>query len=87
MEHAMTSEDRWYANRIPDDFVASSGDAISRISKIVTENWWHHGANALSQLVEPLLPILEPLASTDGEVSDHHRNQCQAVVERWLAQQ
>jgi len=84
MENVLTSEDRWYANRIPDDFVAASGDAISRISRIVTENWWQHGADSLAQLVEPLLPILEPLANTGVEVSDRHREQCRSIVERWL---
>jgi hypothetical protein len=87
MAEAMTSEDRWYANRLPDDFVATPGDALSRLSKIVQENWWQHGANALAQLIEPLLPILEPLTRTDGEVTDGQREQCQVVVERWLAEQ
>jgi hypothetical protein len=85
MENVMTSEDQWYADRIPDDFVAASGDTISRISRIVTENWWQHGADSLAQLVEPLLPILEPLASTGGEVSESHREQCRSIVERWLS--
>lgn len=80
----MTSEDQWYAQRIPDDFVAGSGDSLSRISRIVTENWWKHGADSLARLVEPLLLILEPLADENGEISDQHRRQCQSVVEEWL---
>ena len=80
----MTSEDHWYAYRIPDDFVAASGDSISRISRIVTENWWQHGADSLAQLVEPLISILEPLKKQDAEITNEQREQCALAVERWL---
>ena len=85
MEHVMTSEDQWYASRLPDDFVAASGDVVSRVARIVTENWWQHGADSLAQLVEPLLPILEPLAGDQCEITERDRQRCRSVVERWLA--
>ncbi len=87
MEELMTSEDHWYAHRIPDDFVAASGDSISRISRIVTENWWQHGADALAQLVEPLADILEPLASEDAVITNKQREQCTTAVQQWLTSQ
>ena len=87
MEELMTSEDHWYAHRIPDDFVAASGDSISRISRIVTENWWQHGADSLAQLVEPLVGILEPLTSEDAEITNEQREQCTTAVQQWLTSQ
>ena len=85
MEDVMTAEDRWNAQRIPDEYLAGSGDSISRISRIVTVNWWQHGAASLSQLVEPLLGILEPLEDSGREISNEDRDQCRLVVAKWLA--
>ena len=85
MADTMTSEDRWYAKRLPDDFVARSGDTFSRISQIVTENWWEHDGLALTQLIKALTPVLEPLAEK-AEALDEHRDQCVEVVERWFAE-
>jgi hypothetical protein len=84
--NTMAIEDRWYAKRLPDDFVARPGDALTRISRIVRENWWQHECEALNQLIELLLPILEPLRNNDGEISDELRGQCVDVVCRWFAE-
>ena len=54
----MTFEDQWHARHIPDGFVRRSGNPVSRISKIVTENWWSHDARDLARLVDLLLPVI-----------------------------
>ncbi len=82
----MKAEDRWFAKRLPDDFVARSGDTFSRISQIVRENWWEHDGIALTRLIEALTPVLEPLAETTAEVLDEHRDRCIEVVEQWFAE-
>ncbi|UCG87631.1 MAG: hypothetical protein JSW71_03525 [Gemmatimonadota bacterium] len=70
MAYVLSMEDRWYAKRLPDDFVAGSGDAFSRIMKIVNENWWGYEGIALTRLVEALLPVLEPLENGDERALD-----------------
>lgn len=80
----MTDDDRWYARRLPDDYIARGGDAFSRVSAIVAENWWQHQGRALTELVELLLPILEPLQSPD-DVADDVRSRCEEVVSSWFA--
>jgi len=82
----MTTEDSWYARRVPDDFVTRSGDVFSRLSKIVTENWWQYSGADLSRLMELLLPVLEPLVGPHAEVSDELREQCVDLVDQWLAE-
>jgi hypothetical protein len=82
----MTTEDEWYARRLPDDFVARSGDALLRLSKIVKENWWGYNGVDLARLMELLLPVLQPLTGADGEVSDDVRDRCVGLVGEWLAE-
>jgi len=85
--YVISVEDTWYAKRLPDDFVERSGDAFSRITEIVNENWWQHEGVALTRLVEALLPVLEPLENGAERVLDKYRGKCVDVVERWLAGQ
>ncbi len=80
----MTKEDHWYARRLPDDFVARSGDAMLRLSTIVVENWWGYDDADLTQLVRLLLPLLQPLADSEVTVSDELRDKCVALVDGWL---
>ena len=87
MQNALAPEDRWYAKRLPDDFVTRSGDALSRIKEIVNENWWDYDSASLTHLVEVLLPVLEPLETGGERVLDEHRQKCIKVVEEWLAGQ
>ena len=82
----MTTEDHWYARRLPDDFAGRSGDAFSRLSRIVTENWWDYDGTDLARLMELLLPALQPLMDADTEVSDELRDQCVDLVDQWLAE-
>lgn len=85
MQTTMKAEDHWYARRLPDDFLARSGDTVSRLSKIVTENWWGHDGAELTLLVRLLLPVLEPLKGGDTGISDELREQCVELVDQWLA--
>ena len=82
----MTAEDKSYAKRLPDAFVARSGDAFARISQIVTEHWWEHDGIALAHLIEALMPILEPLAPPGTVVHYEQRDRCVEVVENWFAE-
>jgi hypothetical protein len=85
-EQMMRTYDRWCARRLPDDFVARPGDPVSRISKIVAENWWEYEGADLARLTELLLPILQPLTHLDGKPPDELRDQCVEMVEQWLAE-
>jgi hypothetical protein len=79
-------DDRWCARRLPDDFIARTGDSLSRTSSIVKENWWEYDDVELTRLTELLLPILQPLTAPEGEVLDELRARCVEVVELWLAE-
>ena len=81
----MTFEDQWHARHIPDGFVRRSGNPVSRISKIVTENWWSHDARDLARLVDLLLPVLEPISEPGAAaVTEDVLEKCVAVVDHWL---
>lgn len=80
----MTDDDRWYARRLPDDFVSRNGDSYSRVSKIAAENWWEYQGRALTELIELLLPILERVRSR-SDVTDEVRAECETTVATWLA--
>jgi hypothetical protein len=81
----MATYDRWCARRLPDDYIARTGGPLSRISKIVTENWWECDRVDLARLAGLLLPILQPLTGADGKVTDELRDRCVEVVDQWLA--
>ncbi len=82
----MTDDDRWLARRLPDDFVNRGGDSYSRVSKIVTENWWEYRGRALTELIELLLPVLDRIRSRDA-VTEAVRSECESAVAAWLASQ
>jgi len=82
----MSETDRWYARRLPDDFVARCGDAYQRMLGIVTENWWAYDKTALIELVESLAPIVRELTTAD-EITEKHRNRCEVIVAGWMARQ
>jgi hypothetical protein len=82
----MQDDDKWYARRLPDDFIVRSGEAPSRLTEVVKENWWGHNSEARSKLVQALVPILNDLLQPDSAVTDEHRDLCEGVVYTWLAQ-
>jgi hypothetical protein len=84
MEATMTSDDYWFAMRLPDDFAARPGNAFSRLWKVVTENWSDYEGLELTRLMELLFPVLEPLTETDAVISDELRGRCVDLVDRWL---
>jgi hypothetical protein len=86
IEETMTTDDRWCARRLPDDFIARTGDPMSRISTLVRENWWEYDGVDRARLTEMLLPILQPLTDAEGEVPDEFRDRCVEVVDQWLAE-
>jgi hypothetical protein len=79
-------EDRWYARRLPDDFVSRSGDGAARLHDVVRENWWGHDGNQRARLVRALLPILSDLLHPGARVTDEHRDLCEGIVDAWLVQ-
>jgi hypothetical protein len=82
-----SSDYRWYARRIPDDFLARSGEERARLAQIVRENWWAYDEDEQSRLIESLLPLLLELAQPGACVTDQHRDGCERTVAQWLAAQ
>ncbi|UCG87689.1 MAG: hypothetical protein JSW71_03835 [Gemmatimonadota bacterium] len=84
----MSDHDLQLARRLPDDFVAGSGgSAAHRLIEIVGENWVRYQIKARTELVEALLPILEPLLKPGARVSDRDRGVCEAIVAKWIGRQ
>ena len=81
----MQDDDKWYARRLPDDFITRSGEAPSRISEVVKENWWDQNAESRTKLVQALVPILKDLLQPDAKVTDQHRDLCEGIVYAWFA--
>ena len=55
--------------KLPDDFVeAGGGSAAHRLVELVGENWVEYEIKARAELVEALLPILEPLLKSRAVV-------------------
>ena len=79
-------DDRWYARRLPDDFITRDGAATTRLNEVVKENWWGHDDTDRAQLVEALLPILSDLLEPGTSVTDEHRDLCEGIVDAWLTQ-
>jgi len=79
----MTDDDRWYARRLPVDFAARIGDSYTRVTRIVTENWWQHESRALTELIELLLPILERVKS-NKDITEELRSECERTVATWM---
>ena len=86
IDNMIGQDDRWYARRLPDDFVVRQGDGVARIEEVVKENWWGHGDDDRALLVEALLPILNELLTPGGEITEEHRDLCEGVVDAWLTQ-
>ncbi|KPJ92543.1 MAG: hypothetical protein AMS18_07195 [Gemmatimonas sp. SG8_17] len=80
----MTDDDRWYARRLPIDFLSRIGDSYTRVAAIVAENWWQHEGRALTELIELLLPILERVKS-NGDITEELRSECERTVSTWIA--
>jgi hypothetical protein len=83
-----TDRDLELARRVPDGVVAAgSGDAAQRLIEIVGENWMRFPMTARAELVEALLPVLEPLVRQAAEVTDRERGICEAIVAKWMERQ
>lgn len=80
----MTDDDRWYARRLPVDFVTRIGDSYTRVAAIVAENWWQYEGRALTELIELLLPILERVKS-QIDITEDIRGECERTVAAWIA--
>jgi hypothetical protein len=79
-------DDRWYARRLPDDFIDRQGEGTSRINEVVKENWWGHTEEDRALLVKALWPILVELLTPGAKVTEEHRDLCEGVVDAWLTQ-
>ncbi len=83
-DNMIGQDDRWYARRLPDDFIARTGEGARRLHDVVKENWWGHDHDDRTQLVEALLPILSDLLQSGACVTDEHRDLCEGIVDAWL---
>ena len=68
------------ARQLPDYFVAGSGSAALRLIEIVRENWARYEIKARAELVDTLLPILEPLLEAGARVTEEKRLLCKVIV-------
>lgn len=84
----VSDRDREAARRLPDGFVKFRfAEARVRISELVSQYWMSYEAGAREQLVEELMPLLEPLVKAGAVVSDQERDACEYVVAIWVARQ
>ncbi len=84
----ISDRDLELARQLPDDFVgAGGGSAAHRLIELVGENWVRYRISARAELVEALLPILEPLLASRAKVTDRERGVCAAIVAKWLERQ
>jgi len=76
------------AHRLPDDFVeGGGGSAVQSLIELVGENWDRFAIGTRAELVEALLPILDPLLESGAEVTDRERGVCEAIVAKWMQRQ
>ena len=76
------------ARQLPDDFVvAGHGSAAYRLIEIVRENWAKHEIKARLELVDALLPVLEPLLEVGARVTEEKRLLCKVIVAKWMERQ
>jgi hypothetical protein len=84
----ISDRDLQLARRLPDDIIqAGGGSAAHRLVELVGENWGQYEMRARAELVEALLPIVEPLLEPGAKATDRERGVCQAVVLKWLERQ
>jgi hypothetical protein len=81
----MTHQDRWFARRLPDEFLARPGDPVDRIRPIVARTWWEHDEQHQAALVKVLASGLHDLLRPGTTVTDRHRSYAEHVVASWLA--
>lgn len=79
----MTDDDRWYARRLPVDFLTRIGDSYTRVAAIVAENWWQYEGRALTELIEVLLPVLDRVKS-NTDITEELRCECERTVATWI---
>ena len=84
----VSDRDLQLARQRPDDFVeAGGGSAAHGLIELVGENWVRYQMKARAELVEALLPILEPLLESGAKVTDREQGVCAAIVAKWMERQ
>lgn len=69
---------------LPDDFLASSGDPLDRLARVIRRKWANAPRPVRAGLAEGLAPILEPL-TRGAQLTEAVRDACAEVVATWLA--
>jgi hypothetical protein len=72
------------ARGLPDEFAQAGGDALDRITSLVSRHWMNSDSISRTRLAAALLPILEGLLQPGTAVTDAHRNQCEEKVIAWV---
>ena len=81
----ITARDRSRARRLPEEFLASSGSAMDRLSKVIRHAWPRHPLPIRAAMAEMLLPLLAPLLTSDGmAVTQQVRNDCEEAAVQGL---
>jgi len=75
----------WLTRRLPDDFLARSGDAAERIWGIVGKHWPRYEMSSQAELVRALTPVLRDLLNSGQMVTEEHRKRCEMEIVSWLS--
>jgi hypothetical protein len=84
----ISDRDLQLARRLPDDIIQAGGGSVAhRLVELVGQHWGQHEMRARAELVEALLPIVEPLLEAGARVTNRERGVCEAIVLKWLERQ
>jgi len=84
----VSDHDLELARQLPDNFVVTGGgSAAYRHIELVGENWVRYQIKPRAELVEALLPIVEPLLEPGVEITSRDRGVCEMIVAVWMARQ
>lgn len=81
----VTDRDRARARRLPEDFLATTGSAADRITKVIRHAWPRHPLPVRAAMAQELLPVLAPmLQGPSVEVSRELQKTCEEAAVRGL---
>ncbi len=83
----VSDRDRNLARELPEKFLSESGSAIDRVTELVSQSWMSYDADVRDELVEVLVPVLEPLLESGAVASYRERDLCEGIVASWLTRQ
>jgi len=78
---------RAFAQQLPDGFVSLAGSPRDRVLRLLRQYCIGCDESLQADLAQALLPTLQTMLTLDGGViSESHRSECEALVERCVKQ-